>query len=766
MLRQWIWIGMLVLMGAPIWAQQEDPRRFTEGATGPRVALVIGNADYMDGVSLRPLRNPVNDAQEMTKVLEEIGFEVISLHNAKKSQIGEAIHQFSEQIGSEGVALFYFSGHGLQVSGQNYLVPVDAKIQASYQVRHQCNSTNEVLDMMESRRGNRINVVILDACRNNPFVSERNKSVGRAGLTAMHTSGSIIAYATAPGKTALDGDGDHSPYTESLITRITEPDVEIVQMFRNVGSDVEESTRGSTPPQRPWINVGLNQSVYLVPSPNLVSLSHPLKNSLCEAARENRVPQIMTLLEQGIDPNQQDNAGQTPLHCAASTNAYQAASALLTKQANPNQQDNAGQTPLHRAALANAYQTASTLLQNRANLNQQDFEGRTPLHYAASQNAHQTASVLLQNRANPNQQDFEGQTPLHHAVSKNAQTVVKLLLENRANVNSTDHAGQTPLHHAASVNDIQLVRLLLQAGSQVNAADNTGLTPLDIARNLNSTQIIRILVERVAKIYWASADWTNASRGKIQHANLDGSQVEDLVTVGNPDGLALDLPAGKIYWVERSSLKIQRANLDGSQVEDLATTGLDAPIEVALDVSAGKMYWMDHNTGKVQRANLDGSQVEDLVTGVRYIHGLALDVSAGKMYLGGMEGGKIIRANLDGSQIEDLVTGLSGLHGLALDVSGGKMYWVSHSTGKVQRANLDGSQVEDLVTGLSNLRGIALDVSIGKMYWTNEGSGKIQRANLDGSRVEDVITELSAPRGIALDLAGSNDSSRGDNRGN
>ena len=257
------------------------------------------------------------------------------------------------------------------------------------------------------------------------------------------------------------------------------------------------------------------------------------------------------------------------------------------------------------------------------------------------------------------------------------------------------------------------------------------------------------------KIYWADiVDWRDISNGKIRRANLDGSQVEDVITdAGGPDGIVLDASSGKVYWVDRSALKIRRANLDGSQIEDLITTGLKTPIEVVLDASGGKMYWIDHSTGKVSRANLDGSQIEDVVTDALYTHGLALDVSGGKMYWGGMTNGEIRRANLDGSQNEGLITGIKRVAGLTLDVSGGKMYWIDGGSGKVSRANLDGSQIEDLVTGLNNPRAVALDVSRGKMYWTHEGAKKIQCANLDGSQIEDVVTGAGSPRGIALDLA-------------
>ena len=222
------------------------------------------------------------------------------------------------------------------------------------------------------------------------------------------------------------------------------------------------------------------------------------------------------------------------------------------------------------------------------------------------------------------------------------------------------------------------------------------------------------------KLYWT--DW---GAGKIQRSNLDGSNVEDLVTTGldYPDRIALDVSGGKMYWTDWGTEKIQRSNLDGSGVEDLVTTGLAGPDGLALDVSGGKMYWTDWGTDKIQRSNLDGSGVEDLVTGLESPVGIALDVSGGKMYWADAGTDKIQRSNLDGSGVEDLVTtGLAGPDGLALDVSGGKMYWTDNGTDKIQRSNLDGSGVEDLVTGLDGPLGIALDMSSGKIYWTDIGT--------------------------------------------
>ena len=303
------------------------------------------------------------------------------------------------------------------------------------------------------------------------------------------------------------------------------------------------------------------------------------------------------------------------------------------------------------------------------------------------------------------------------------------------------------------------------------------------------------------KMYWA--DW---SRQKIQRANLDGSQVETLVSDGwgfrgleRPHSLALDVGQGKMYWADGNASRIQRANLDGSQVETLVsvvdvdqnlrspvTFGTDNspftfflgfrspfetednsmhPVGIALDVGRGKMYWTDENWDMVLRANLDGSQAEPLVTtGLKRPVGIALDVGQGKMYWTDRGEGTsdISRANLDGSQRETLVTSVVLPHHLALDVGQGKMYWTDYGTDKISRANLDGSQRETLVsTGLVTPTGLALDVGRGKMYWADQGNRgrskvKIQQANLNGSQVETVVSIGSGrPFGLALDTSGA-----------
>ena len=272
------------------------------------------------------------------------------------------------------------------------------------------------------------------------------------------------------------------------------------------------------------------------------------------------------------------------------------------------------------------------------------------------------------------------------------------------------------------------------------------------------------------KMYWTDRHLSD----KIQRANLDGSEVEDLVTPATSglahsrrDGLALDVGAGKMYWTERAPGRIQRANLDGSDIEDVTEAG-GAPYEVALDDAEGKLYWTDVNRG-ILRANLDGSGAELLVAmGIYDPRGIAVDGSGGAIYAvdaypNEAKPNEIRRFNLDGTSGEVLaLLGMRGALAIALDVAGGKIYWTAPNRNdpkeeaKIQRANLDGTGVEDLLTvadGLVSPQGIAVDAAAQRLYWTDQGTASIRSANLDGSDVRDLVTAddgLVNPQGIVV----------------
>lgn len=242
------------------------------------------------------------------------------------------------------------------------------------------------------------------------------------------------------------------------------------------------------------------------------------------------------------------------------------------------------------------------------------------------------------------------------------------------------------------------------------------------------------------RIYWA-----DSGNEKIQRAHLDGSNVEDLVSITAPKSIALDRAGGRMYWGKVvGPHSIMRADLNGTGVEVLAAAPVDEPYGIAIDHANGKFYWLNNDQDEIQRANLDGSGSEHLLTlnpppFGNGLGGIDLDPAQGKMYFTDFIAHRIYRANLDGSGIQTLISsGLTFPCGIALDSMGGKMYWAD--AGRIRRANLNGTGMEDLVTGLVDARGIALDVVAGKVYWSDIDAHKIQRANLNGSNVEDLIT--------------------------
>jgi hypothetical protein len=210
-----------------------NPNNNTPIATGEkRLALVIGNSTY----TTSPLKNPVNDARSMETALKEVGFEVMKVENASNANMKKAIDEYGTKLksGNYDVGMFFYAGHGLQVKGNNYLVPVDAKIQAENEIEYECVEAGRVLAKMESA-GTRVNIIVLDACRDNPFERSWSRSTQGGGLATMDAPvGSIVCYATSPGKTASDGDGTNGLYTQELLTHLRTPNVPLEEVFKRV----------------------------------------------------------------------------------------------------------------------------------------------------------------------------------------------------------------------------------------------------------------------------------------------------------------------------------------------------------------------------------------------------------------------------------------------------------------------------------------------------------------------------------------------------
>ena len=220
-----------------------------------RLALVVGNANYKS----RPLRNPRNDADDVSNALRATGFQVIDLRDASLQQMRQAVRTFGDRLINNDVGLVYYSGHGVEVKGRNYFIPVNADIMREDEIADQGLDVSLILEKM-STAGKGVNILIVDACRDDPFGrSFRSSSRGLAQMDAPR--GTIIAYATSPGKVASDGDPRerNSPYTKNLFKAMQQPNKPIEQVFKEVRRAVQEETKNQ---QTPWENTSLSGDFY------------------------------------------------------------------------------------------------------------------------------------------------------------------------------------------------------------------------------------------------------------------------------------------------------------------------------------------------------------------------------------------------------------------------------------------------------------------------------------------------------------------------
>jgi uncharacterized caspase-like protein len=241
-----------------------------------RYALVIGNARYAHA---EPLRNSVNDAELMARTLREVGFKVTLLKDADLAQMGQAALSFGQGLSRGDIAFVYFAGHGVQHGGENYLIPVDARVDQPEQLRDRAFPIGGLFKALPAD-GRTANIIVLDACRNNPFAGRspaysRALGVGQpdarglaredvvpAGLSQVDNvpGNTLIAYATSPGKVALDGEGRNSPYAEALSRVLLDEGQEVTAIFQEATLQVKRNTGFQ---QEPWMNWSLNDRVVL-----------------------------------------------------------------------------------------------------------------------------------------------------------------------------------------------------------------------------------------------------------------------------------------------------------------------------------------------------------------------------------------------------------------------------------------------------------------------------------------------------------------------
>ncbi len=236
-------VAAILIAGA--WIARAPAQDFATTAVNPghRVALVIGNSGY-DAVA--PLANARRDAEAIAATLRSVGFQIVRLEgDMRRGRLIEALRNFAREAASADWAVIYFAGHGLEIGGTNYLVPVDAKLESDRDVQYEAVALEQVMGAVEGAR--KLRLVILDACRDNPFVARMkstaaSRSIGRGLARVEPEGGTLVAYAAKGGQVALDGAGANSPFVRALVEHLPTPGLEIGKLFRHVRDDVLAAT--------------------------------------------------------------------------------------------------------------------------------------------------------------------------------------------------------------------------------------------------------------------------------------------------------------------------------------------------------------------------------------------------------------------------------------------------------------------------------------------------------------------------------------------
>jgi hypothetical protein len=259
----------------------------------PRRALVIGNSSYGFG----PLKNPANDAKAIGEELRRTGFQVVTGLDLPRKEMLEAIRAYGDWLTKEkAVGVFYFAGHGVQLAWRNYLLPTDAEVGRLEDIQAKCVDVNTVIEGI-GKAANPMNVIILDACRENPFQGVKLEQKGLSQLDA--PPGTLLAYATAPGNLASDGDGANGLYTEQLLREIKVPEAKIEDVFKRVRLAVRRKSNGQ---QVPWESTSLEDDFWFIPPPALQKIA------LEEAERHRQVLEAERQRQQRIAKAQREEA--------------------------------------------------------------------------------------------------------------------------------------------------------------------------------------------------------------------------------------------------------------------------------------------------------------------------------------------------------------------------------------------------------------------------------------------------------------------------
>ena len=515
-----------------------------------RVALVVGNSAY-DHVSRLP--NPTSDATDVAAALGRLGFDVTRVFDGTHAELNAALRRFTRDSARATVSLVFYAGHGMEMDGVNYLVPVDARLERDTDVRYE---TVTLEDVLAATTGAALRVVILDACRNNPLaramqrtVASRSVSQGSLGAINEDFLGdeSLVAYAAAAGTTADDGVGRNSPYTTALLAYLEQP-LEISMLFRRVRARVLQLTGQR---QRPHEYQSLLTEHYLADhTAQPVNLDAPRPDEAAVALRREEL--FWQAIENSEDATDfrayvQEYPEGVYVRLARSRLATLAtslpgpeargeradvmrtetAASRAERPANPGS-GHEPFAPSDLVATGDEMGRVETLVGRKASGGWRDESGWTDLHYAAAFGVPEAVGRLLGEGADVNAPllrdgeplsprvrrvltragtDFsgwtrDGETPLHVAASVNARGVAMALLENGAGVDAKTVFAWTPMHYAAAANSDEVITVLRRFGANDGVrtirprrlGGIVGRTSLEIARDAGHKEAVRALL--------------------------------------------------------------------------------------------------------------------------------------------------------------------------------------------------------------------------------------------------------------------------------
>lgn len=549
-----------------------------------RLALVIGNAAYA-GDGVQPLKNPIHDADAMASTLQHLGFTVTEVLDADRDDIRDAVHKFARAIDKSPqnvVALLYYSGHGLQVSGQNYLVPIGFTMPDDPEdIADYAYPVQKGLGEMQAANA-RVNIVILDACRSNPYDS--SKGIGGKGLVKMEASGVYIAYATAEGKTADDNpNGENGLYTSQLLRALKTPGLDVHQVFQLARRGVWEASEHE---QYPYDYDGLLSDDFyfdgnshgqrpstVVSAGDRVKLDSKLIDLLYEATQGTKVTagQVQALLDAGADVNARDSDDDndmTALEWAAWAGNSDVVYALLDAGAAVNAKDKVGETALMTAVRYDKPDIVKALIDAGADVNAEedsDHENLTAIMYAAmsesdDSNMAEIIKALVGAGANLNAGDKDGEPPLQMACVLDFAGIVQDLIDAGADVKAQEADGSTALMTAAQFGSAGTVKALLGAGADKEIKNKDGETALLVAATSGRLEVVKLLIASGADINAKSTDGSTALIAAVAGGQPGVAQVvKALVDAGEPvDGVNNDGATALMFACQYDGIDVVR----------------------------------------------------------------------------------------------------------------------------------------------------------------------------------------------------------------